>query len=267
MQKYASGKPRRPRHVALILDGNRRWADRRALPSHRDGHFEGMRRFFEAVRLCSDWEIPFVSVYAFSVENLVRDPIEIAALIDILRTALGQIVDPAGPLAGLDARVRFIGDRARVPLDVRDAMDSVESATAGAGGLTVFISVAYDGHDDVARSARRCIQDALAAGREGAELVEALTIEALSARMDLRAGGLDVPPVDLVVRTGGAHRLSGFLLWDIAHAEIVIDSELWPAFDAASFKAALDAYERRLPSSQASGLVYRAAAQDHRPSQ
>jgi undecaprenyl diphosphate synthase len=245
----------KPVHAAFILDGNRRYAVNEKLATCRKGHEIGTQRFYGLIELCHRYGVRNLSVYAFSIENFKRSQEEIHAILDILRIALDDMAAPGSTVHRLGCRVRVIGDREMVPEEVRAAIDRAEAATRHLTGMTVFISVAYDGREDIVQAARRCVEEARGAG----DAASAITIEAMTRHMYLRAHDAGVPPVDLVVRTGGARRLSSFLLWDASHAELHFDPVLWPAFGEFEFLQALGRFNEREVSSQAVNVQYGSA--------
>jgi undecaprenyl diphosphate synthase len=248
----------KPVHAAFILDGNRRYAVNEKLATCRMGHEMGTQRFFALIELCHQYGIPNLSVYAFSIENFKRSQKEIEAIFDIVRVAMDHMAAPGSMVHRLNCRVRVIGDRSMVPAEVRAAIRRAERATQHHTAMTVFVSVAYDGREEIVQAARRCVAEAMQQGRaHGASAVaNAITFESLTRHMYLRAHDPGVPPVDLVVRTGGAKRLSSFLMWDSSHAEIHFDPVLWPAFGELHFLRALAEFNRRETSSQAVNLHY-----------
>jgi undecaprenyl diphosphate synthase len=249
----------KPKHAAFILDGNRRYAVNEKLATCRMGHEMGTQRFYQLIELCHRYGIPNLSVYAFSIENFSRSQKEILAILDILRIALDDMAAPGSVVHRLGCRVRVIGDRSMVPDEVRTAIERAERATMHHATMTVFISVAYDGREDIVHAARQCVAEAVERAprsRGAADVASAITIEAMTRHMYLRTHDAGVPPVDLIVRTGGAKRLSSFLMWDASHAEIHFDPVLWPAFGEFEFLRALGEYHERVASSQAVNLHY-----------
>lgn len=249
----------KPVHAAFILDGNRRYAVDAKLATCRMGHEMGTQRFYGLIELCQRYGIPNLSVYAFSIENFQRSPKEITAILDIVRIALDDMAAPGSLVHRLGCRVRVIGDRAMVPAEVRAAIDRAERVTRHHSAMTVFISVAYDGREDIVQAARQCVAEAMerpGRSRSAASVASSITIEAMTRHMYLRAHDAGVPPVDFIVRTGGAKRLSSFLMWDASHAEIHFDPVLWPAFGELEFLRSLGEFNKREASSQAVNLQY-----------
>ena len=239
----------KPRHAAFILDGNRRYAVKAKLPACRMGHQIGARRFHELIEYCRRYGIRNLAVYAFSIENFSRSEKEISAILDIVRSTCDGILDPENDVHRVGCRLRVIGDRSLVPEAVRASIEQAEECTKHHSAMTVFMSVAYDGREEIARAVRRCVT-------ELRNNDDRITIADLSRAMYIRAHAVDVPPVDLIVRTGGARRLSSFLMWDSSHAEIHFDDTLLPDFGEVEFLRALAAFNRRVRSSQAIQLNY-----------
>lgn len=239
----------KPKHAAFILDGNRRFALKAKLPTCRMGHERGAARFLELIAHCHRYGINNLSVYAFSIENFSRSEREIAAILDIVRSTCDSMLDPTSIVNRMGCRLRVVGDRSLVPEDVRLSIARAEEHTRNHTVMTVFMSVAYDGREEIVRAARRCVADER-------RVCLGITMADMAREMYVRAHGIDVPPVDLVVRTGGARRLSSFLMWDSSHAEIYFDDTLWPDFGEYHFLRALAAFNQRIESSQASDLHY-----------
>ena len=222
-----------PRHVAVIMDGNRRWA-RREGRSDDDGHRAGVLSLRTLVRGCSGLGIAYLTCYAFSTENWKRSSGEVEGLwalaLEFLRSELPDLIRQG-------VRVRVIGDRARLPILVRQAASVAEAATGQNRGLVLTLALNYGSRQEITLAARALCAE-VAAGRLRPEQVDEA---ALAAR--LQTAG--VPDPDLLIRTSGECRISNFLLWQIAYAEIWMTASLWPDFGEADLQAALDAYRRR----------------------
>ena len=222
-----SGAMAVPQHVAVIMDGNGRWAEQRSLPraaGHRAGAKSVRATIEESVRL----GVGALTLFAFSSENWQRPAGEVGLLMQLFLEALDREV------AELDAnavRVRFIGDRVRLAPALVERMAAAEARTARHRRLDLVIAVAYGGRWDLAQAARRLALDAVAGRRDAAAIDEA----ALAA--SLQTAGRAAP--DLFIRTGGERRISNFLLWDLAYTELWFTDTLWPDFDGACFGAAL----------------------------
>jgi undecaprenyl diphosphate synthase len=216
-----------PRHVAVIMDGNGRWAAARTLP-RAAGHRAGVRAVRTTIEECVRQGIPALTLFAFSSENWQRPAGEVSLLMQLFLESLDREV------AELDAngvRIRFIGDRARLAPALVARMAAAEERTAANGRLDLAVAVAYGGRWDVAQAARRLAGEVAEGRMRAGDIDEA----ALGAR--LATAGREPP--DLFIRTGGERRISNFLLWDLAYTELWFTDTLWPDFDAACFGTAL----------------------------
>ncbi|TDP48073.1 undecaprenyl pyrophosphate synthetase [Zavarzinia compransoris] len=222
-----------PRHVAVIMDGNGRWAKARLLP-RVVGHQRGSEAVRRVVEAAADFNIEYLTLYAFSSENWKRPEAEIGDLMGLLRLYLRR------DLAELHAngvRIRVIGDRARLAPDILGLIDQAESKTRDNRRLTVTLAISYGGQAEIVRAARSLAED-VAAGR----LAPAAIDEALFASRLETAG---IPDPDLVIRTSGEKRLSNFLLWQAAYAEFIFVDTLWPDFGREELASALREYQQR----------------------
>mgnify|MGYP005816157211 CR=1 FL=1 len=222
-----------PRHLAIIMDGNGRWAQRRRRP-RVIGHRAGARAVNLVIDFCLQRGIGALTLFAFSSENWGRPEDEVGALMKLFLNALEREVDE---LDRRGVRVRFIGERALFADAIRERMAAAEAQTAGNGRLQLAIAASYGGRQDIAAAARALAAD-VAAGRLRAEDIDEA---AVGARMALA----DLPPPDLFIRTGGDHRISNFLLWQLAYTELWFTETLWPDVDAGVLQQALDDYARR----------------------
>ena len=225
--------PGLPRHVAIIMDGNNRWARARGLPGH-EGHRVGEHAVQEVIRGCGEHGIPVVTLFAFSSENWRRPEEEVEQLMTLFLEALDRRVEE---LHENGARLRFIGDRKAFSESLQRGMEEAEARTAGNERMTVVVAASYGGQWDLARAARslaRRVADGELAANEIDE-------QQLTASLSLG----DLPPPDLLIRTGGEQRISNFLLWELAYAELHFTSVLWPDFSRADLDAALEDYSRR----------------------
>jgi len=216
-----------PNHVAVIMDGNGRWAQRRGKP-RIFGHAEGVKAAERVIDAAKKLGIPYLTFYAFSTENWRRPREEIEFLMGLLRDYLLQ---NAERFRRENVKVRFIGRRDRLPKETLRAMETVEAQTAECDGITVFVAVDYGGRDEIVRAVKKL----LAAGEEVSE-------EALRRRMDLPP---EVPDPDLLIRTAGEQRISNFLLWHIAYTELYFTPTLWPDFGEEEFLKAIEEFSKR----------------------
>jgi undecaprenyl diphosphate synthase len=222
-------EPVRPRHVAIIADGNRRWARERGLPVLA-GHVQGIEAIRPVVRRARDRGVETLSVYTFSTENWARPNDEVSGLFGLIDGAVRQYTDE---LIKERVRVRVIGRLHEAPSDVQRSIRAAEDRTRQGGDLTLNICFNYSGRAEIVDAAR-----ALMAARVDPNEVD----EAHFADLLYTAGQ---PDVDLVIRTGGDQRTSNFLLWQAAYAELVFCAKYWPDFTADDFDGALAEYERR----------------------
>lgn len=218
-----------PKHLGFILDGNRRWARSHSLPDF-DGHLAGYNALKEVLRACYDQGVQYVSVYVFSTENWQRDGKEVSKL---MRLVLHAITSDLKELASNRVRVRFLGSTERLSSKVLGSIEKAEQATMGYGHGTLNVCFNYGGQEEIVQAARRCVQD----GLEPEEITEAAISERLYAP--------DVPPVDMVVRTSGEHRLSNFMLWRAAYSEFMFIDKFWPDMTKDDVTAIIKEYGRR----------------------
>ncbi|MDO5504776.1 MAG: polyprenyl diphosphate synthase [Pseudoxanthomonas suwonensis] len=222
-----------PRHLAVIMDGNGRWARRRGRP-RMVGHRAGARAVNICIDGCLRQGIQVLTLFAFSSENWGRPADEVGALMRLFLSALEREVEE---LHRRGVRVRFIGERSRFQPAIRERMESAERLTGNNRRLQLNIAASYGGRQDIASAARRLAADALA----GRIAPEAIDEEAIGRHVALAA----LPAPDLFIRTGGEQRISNFLLWQLAYTELWFTDTLWPDFDEATLADALTDYGRR----------------------
>ena len=220
-------------HVAIIMDGNGRWAHGRGLPRVA-GHRAGAQAVRRTIEAAVKHDVAWLTLYAFSSENWRRPPGEVHDLTGLLRHYLRHEI---AELTANNVRLRIIGDRSRFAADLRHEMATAESATAGNTGLNLVIALSYGARDEILAAARAAVEAALAGELLPEELDEARFAALLSTT--------DMPDPDLILRTSGERRLSNFLLWQSAYAELVFLDVLWPDFGADEFAAALAEFARR----------------------
>jgi undecaprenyl diphosphate synthase len=230
--KTAEPDARGPRHVAIIMDGNGRWAQARGLP-RTEGHRRGVEALRRVVRAASDLGIRHLTVYSFSTENWRRPQAEVSFLFSLFKRF---IQNDLAELHAARVRVRMIGDRASTPRDMLELIEQAEALTAGNAALDLIIAFNYGARDEVARAMSALVAQRVAAG-DGS----AITERDIADRLDT-AG---IPDPDLLIRTSGEVRLSNFLLWQAAYAELVFSSVLWPDFDKAALIGAIDEFRSR----------------------
>jgi undecaprenyl diphosphate synthase len=218
-----------PRHVAIIMDGNGRWAQHRRLP-RVVGHRAGVAALTPLLEVAGEAGVEVVTLYAFSTENWGRPETEVDSLMDLfLETAKGKVPE----LNERGARLRFLGRRKHLPETVQDAIEEAEELTKTNDKLDVYIALNYGGRTEIVDAARRMIEDGLAPE----EVDEARFASYLYAP--------EVPEVDLVIRTSGELRISNFLLWQIAYAEFYVTDTLWPDFSPEEFRRAIASFAVR----------------------
>jgi undecaprenyl diphosphate synthase len=222
-----------PRHVAIIMDGNGRWARKRHLP-RQAGHVAGVGAVREIVRAATDIGLENLTLFAFSSENWKRPALEVGALMGLFRLYFRNDMNE---IVARGAKVRIIGNRTRVEPDIRQMIEEAERSTAGNTGLNLTFAFDYGGQEEIAAAARELAR----AAAEGRLDPETITPDLLSSR--LFTAGLSEP--DLVIRTSGERRLSNFLLWQSAYAELMFVDTLWPDFGREDFLAALEQFSQR----------------------
>ena len=224
---------RRARHVAIIMDGNGRWAQMRGMP-RLAGHRKGVEAVRHIVEACPDLGVEVLTLFAFSTENWKRPEEEVSGLMTLFRHYFRA---EAANLTRRGARVRFIGDRDRLAPDIRRMADSLERQTAQNDKLTIVIALNYGGRGEIVRAARRLAARAAAGEIRPEEIDEA--------RFGAELFTCDLPEPDLLIRTSGEQRISNFLLWQCAYAELVFVDELWPDFTPEVFARAIAAFGAR----------------------
>jgi undecaprenyl diphosphate synthase len=220
-------------HVAIIMDGNGRWATKRGWP-RLVGHRKGAERVKEIVRVAPDLGIRWLTIYAFSTENWKRSTEEVLGLMAIFGRYIQREADR---LALEGVRMRFIGERSRLDPRLQRLMGGIEARTAGLTRLNLTVAINYGGRDEIARAVRSLAQDAALGRLDPADVTEA----AISARLD--TGGL--PDPDLVIRTSGEVRSSNFLPWQTAYSEWEFTETLWPDFTPDELAAILQRFSNR----------------------
>jgi short-chain Z-isoprenyl diphosphate synthase len=235
-QGLAASRPQLPRHIAVLCDGNRRWARSAGYDDVSYGYRMGAAKIAEMLRWCQEAGIEMATVYLLSTENLQRDPSELAALIEIITDVVEEICAPVNRWS-----VRTVGDLELIGEEpARRLRDAVES-TCSDGGFHVNVAVGYGGRQEIADAVRALLAKELVNGATGEELVESVTVDAIA--QHLYTSGQ--PDPDLVIRTSGEQRLSGFLLWQSAYSEMWFTEAYWPAFRRVDFLRAMRDYSLR----------------------
>lgn len=222
-----------PQHVAIILDGNGRWAKSKGMPRNY-GHVQGSKN---VERICEEaWRlgIKYLTVYAFSTENWNRPQDEVDALMNLLRRYMKTCLTTA---AKNDMKVRVIGDITRLDEDIRSRILELEEATKNNGGLNFQIAINYGSRDELVRGIRRLAQDCVDNKQDPAEITETVIERYLDTH--------GIPDPDLLIRTSGEQRLSNFLLWQLAYTEFYFTDVHWPAFTKEELIKAIEQYNKR----------------------
>ena len=222
-----------PRHVAIIMDGNGRWAKKRLLPRVA-GHRAGMEAVRRTIKAAGELGVEALTLYAFSSENWRRPETEIADLMGLLRFYLRREV---ADLDRNDVRLELIGDWRALDPDIVSDLEAARARLADNRGLTLVLALNYGAQDEILRAIRTIAADA----RDGTLDPDAIDADAFDARLDTAP----LPPLDLVIRTSGEQRLSNFLLWQSAYAELLFVETLWPDFDRAALEQAIATFGRR----------------------
>lgn len=238
-QELTASKAQLPRHIAVLCDGNRRWAREAGHDDVSYGYRMGAAKIAEVLHWCQQAGIEMATIYLLSTENLQRDPHELAPLIEIITDVVEEICAPDKHWT-----VRTVGDLELLGEEpakrLRDAVESTTERT-GAGSFHVNVAVGYGGRQEIADAVRTLLSKALANGATAEELIEAVTVDGISE--NLYTSGQ--PDPDLVIRTSGEQRLSGFLLWQSAYSEMWFTDAHWPAFRRVDFLRALRDYTLR----------------------
>lgn len=222
-----------PRHLGIIMDGNGRWAAARGFP-RVEGHRRGVEALRRTIRIAGEYNIPFLTIYAFSAENWRRPAQEVNYLMGLLRRF---IRNDLAEMHANGVRVRVIGSRDNVPPDIVNLIAEAEETTRANDRLTLVVAFNYGSRQEIANAARRI-----------AERVRKGEVDPADVNEDMVAASLyasEIPDPDLIIRTSGEQRLSNFLMWQAAYAEFVFLPLHWPDFDRAAFEGALAEYARR----------------------
>ena len=233
MAQPTTRAPGTPRHVAVIMDGNGRWAARRAMPRHV-GHKAGVKAVRAVVEGCARRGVEALTLFAFSSENWGRPAEEVTRLMELFVEAMDREVEA---LHRNGIRVRFIGDLTTLKPQLRGQIDAAETLTAGNPHLTLYIALSYGGRWDIAGAARRLAE------RVAAGTLAAAAIDEAALGSELALAG--APDPDLFIRTGGEQRLSNFLLWNLAYTELYFCDALWPDFDDEQLARAFEFFASR----------------------
>ncbi len=217
-----------PEHIAIIMDGNGRWAKKRSLP-RTAGHAAGSKKFKEIARYCNKIGIKYLTVYAFSTENWRRPKEEVDAIMNIFRDYLRDSAN----FKSENIMLKFIGDRSGMPEDIVKLMEQAEFDSKDATGLRVYMAINYGGRDELVHAVRDIINEGIKA--------EDITEDTISKRIYTK----DYPDPELIIRPSGEYRLSNFLIWQSAYSEFWFSNVLWPDFTPDDLEQAIDDYNNR----------------------
>ena len=222
-----------PKHVAIIMDGNRRWAKKRGLPTGI-GHSEGANTLEKIADSCVDLGIEYLTVYAFSTENWKRSEDEVDYLMKLLAKHIKEFDKR---IKNKNVRIRMVGDISRLNNDLQDGIREIEERTKDNTGLTVNIAINYGGRAEITYAVRNIVSEV----KEGRVEIEDIDDELVSNYLQTK----ETPDPELIIRTGGENRLSGFLLWQAAYSELYFTEVLWPDFDKNELEKAIVEYNNR----------------------
>jgi undecaprenyl diphosphate synthase len=222
-----------PQHVAIIMDGNGRWARSRGLPRIA-GHRSSLKVVRKIVEVCAERKVRHLTLFAFSSENFRRPADEVGMLMGLFLDALEREIED---LHKNQVKLRFIGDRSSLGRELVRRMEDAEALTGRNGGLELLVAVAYGGRWDIAQACRILAEGVAAGALKPVDITE----ERIASGLALHG----VPDPDLMIRTGGEQRISNFLLWNLAYTEMYFTDVLWPEFSVADLDAAFDQYARR----------------------
>ena len=225
-RKKENGERKLPVHIAIIMDGNGRWAKKRALP-RTAGHVAGSENFKTIARYCNKIGIKYLTVYAFSTENWKRPSSEVDAIMNLLRDYLKDSVN----FKSENIKLQFIGNLAALPEDIITLIENAENESKDATGLVVNMAVNYGGRDEIVAAVKEIIKSG------ETEITEELISEKLYTK--------GVPDPDLIIRPSGEYRLSNFLIWQCAYSEFWFSNVLWPDFKPKHLEEAIDAFNHR----------------------
>lgn len=229
-----------PQHIGLILDGNRRYARDYRLPDPLDAYGLGAEKLDDLLKWCHGLGIPAVTLWVFSTQNFARSPQEIAGILSAVESKVTRLVgDPT--IAALGVRLRAMGRLELLPDSMLEAIRRAEAATAANRALTLTIAIAYGGREEITDALRALLRDRVKHVEAVEELIESVTPDAIGRYLYAP----DLPDPDLIIRTSGEVRLSGFLLWQSVYSEFYVCDVHWPAFRRVDFLRAVRAYQQR----------------------
>ena len=226
----------RPRHVGVILDGNRRWARDAGFTDVSHGHLVGANRIAHLLQWCGEADVEIVTLWLLGTDNLKRSPAELTPLLEIIADVVDELTGPGKPW-----RVRVVGALDLLPTETATRLAAAGLRTNGRTGMQVNVAVGYGGRQEIADAVRKLLQQHAEAGTSIEDLAEVLDVDHIAEHLYTS----DQPDPDLIIRTSGEQRLSGFLLWQSAHSEFWFCEAYWPAFRRIDFLRALRDYAAR----------------------
>jgi short-chain Z-isoprenyl diphosphate synthase len=225
-----------PQHIAVMLDGNRRWADKNNGSRAKAGHLAGAQKIFDFLSWCDDLEVPVITLYLLSTENLKnRNSEELKDLLSILTELANEMVR-----AG-NWKLRLVGDRSSLPVQFLEVLEQSERESKDTIGAQVNLAIGYGGRQEITDAMRSIVRDSISDGADLEKLAESLTPELIAKHLYTS----NQPDPDLIIRTSGEQRLSGFLLWQSSNSELYFEEALWPDFRRVDFLRAIRAFAGR----------------------
>ncbi|HUI27792.1 MAG TPA: polyprenyl diphosphate synthase [Candidatus Kryptonia bacterium] len=231
---------RKPQHIGVIMDGNRRFARQYGFTDISQGHEHGAQHLYDVLKWCRDFDIRVMTVWALSLDNFSRDPAELDKLLELFESKFREIVSHE-EIHRYHVKVRYIGSFERLPASLQAAIDAAQTATAAYEDFVLNVAIAYGGREEITDAFRRYLEDEAKTGRSLAEVASALKPTAVDPY--LYTSGL--PDPDLIIRTSGEVRIGGFLLWQSVYSEFYFCDTYWPAFRRIDFLRALRSYDQR----------------------
>ena len=225
-----------PQHIAVMLDGNRRWADKKNGSRAKAGHVAGAQKIFDFLSWCDGLQVPVITLYLLSTDNLKnRNSEELKDLLAILTELANEMVRRG------NWRLRLVGDRNSLPTELLESLEQSEQASKDTLGAQVNLAIGYGGRQEITDAMRSIVRDSISHGADLEKLAESLTPELIAKHLYTS----DQPDPDLIIRTSGEQRLSGFLLWQSSNSELYFEEALWPDFRRVDFLRAIRAFARR----------------------
>jgi short-chain Z-isoprenyl diphosphate synthase len=225
-----------PQHIAVMLDGNRRWADKKNGSKAKTGHVAGAQKIFDFLSWCDGLKVPVITLYLLSTENLKRrDSEELKDLLVILTELAKEMVRRG------NWKIRLVGDRSSLPAEFLEVLEQSELSSKDTAGAQVNLAIGYGGRQEITDAMRSIVRESISHGADLVKLAESLTPELIAKHLYTS----DQPDPDLIIRTSGEQRLSGFLLWQSSNSELYFEEALWPDFRRVDFLRAIRAFARR----------------------